>query len=79
MTARVIPQIVCDDQASPSCWSAPGTPVAPSTIAVQGTHYAAIRARLREEGWTRPHGFLDRCPACGKVDAPALRAEGGRR
>ena len=78
MTGRSVPYIVCDDGSSPSCWSKSPEPH-PMTVGQQGTTYPAIRAALRSQGWTRPSRVLDRCPACGRVDAPALRAEGGAR
>ena len=78
MTGRSTPRIVCDDGASPSCWSKLPTEH-PATVGAQGSSYASIRAALRAQGWTRPNGLLDRCPSCARVDAPALRAEGGQR
>lgn len=78
MTGRSTPYIVCDDGASPSCWSKAPEPH-PATIGQQGASYASIRAALRAQGWSRPGNLLDRCPSCGRVDAPALRAEGGQR
>lgn len=52
MTGRSTPFIVCDDGASPSCWSKAPEPH-PATIGQQGASYASIRAALRAEGGQR--------------------------